>query len=711
MKKIIIIIIIALHASLLTLHVSQAQIIHVPADQPTIQAGIDAATTGDTVLVADGTYLENINFLGKAITVASYFIMDADTNHINNTIIDGSQPANPDFGSVVSLVMGEDTTSIIKGFTITGGSGTLNQEINELVGGGIYLINSGATISHNRIINNHIIGIDISAGGAGIFCEALQAANFLAIDNNEILNNSTTSNSLIAYAAGIYSSTSCMINNNLIEYNSCMSPDNKLTHGGGMTIYPYIFPGLIATIKDNIIRHNSLQGFEADGAGIFSVEVPHLTITGNDISYNTIDCPVSGFGNGGGILVLNSSESVVIENNDIIGNEIFSGNWARGGGIAFWEPSAKVDIINNNIADNLVQGMNNRGPGIWFRYPSGDISVIDNQFLGNTGPVEGTQSGAGGGLCIMDATGNVIIDRNMFVNNEIYNGGGLYVRRSLKTTITNNLFVENHASRGGALSFQYPAGKNFSDLNSRADNTMVINNTITQNTALEHGGGTYLSGLTYAPQFFNCIFWDNSASLGSDLCNLMNVDIPLNYSAINPDNISGGWTGTGNINEDPLFDLSGPHPYALMPNSPCIDAGTPDTTGLNLPPCDIMGCVRIWDGDGDGIAVIDMGAYEFDSPVVGIPQSEIKKPKSEISVYPNPFTRQTTLEFTLQQGVHVHLAIYNQMGKQVAVPVDEYKPAGVHKVSWNAAGLPAGIYYIRLQAGNQIYSGKMILMK
>lgn len=45
--------------------------IHVPADQPTIQAAINAAANGDTVLVSDGTYKENINFKGKAITVAS----------------------------------------------------------------------------------------------------------------------------------------------------------------------------------------------------------------------------------------------------------------------------------------------------------------------------------------------------------------------------------------------------------------------------------------------------------------------------------------------------------------------------------------------------------------------------------------------------------------------------------------------------------------
>ena len=52
------------------------QVINVPGDQPTIQEAINASVDGDTVLVADGTYYENINFKGKAITLASWFLID-----------------------------------------------------------------------------------------------------------------------------------------------------------------------------------------------------------------------------------------------------------------------------------------------------------------------------------------------------------------------------------------------------------------------------------------------------------------------------------------------------------------------------------------------------------------------------------------------------------------------------------------------------------
>ena len=118
-----------------------SDIIKVPVDTLTIQGGIFLAETGDTVLVSEGTYYENINFSGKAITVASLFILDDDTSHISKTIIDGSQPSHSDSGSVVYFISGEDTTSVLFGFTITGGTGTLTPApdlpITLRIGGGI----------------------------------------------------------------------------------------------------------------------------------------------------------------------------------------------------------------------------------------------------------------------------------------------------------------------------------------------------------------------------------------------------------------------------------------------------------------------------------------------------------------------------------------------------------------------------------------------
>jgi len=86
----------------------------------------------------------------------------------------------------------------------------------------------------------------------------------------------------------------------------------------------------------------------------------------------------------------------------------------------------------------------------------------------------------------------------------------------------------------------------------------------------------------------------------------------------------------------------------LTENSPCIDAGTPDTTGLNLPPWDILGNQRIWDGDGDEIAIIDMGAYEYGAPpYTGIDDRVVSesKTRSFLHNYPNPFSPQTAAQY------------------------------------------------------------------
>src|SRR5215471_1260479 len=145
-------------------------IIHVPADQPTIQAGIKAASNGDTVLVAPGTYHENISFLGKAITVTS-------SNGPAVTIIDGGG-----LSSVVTFSSNETPSSILSGFTVQNGdaNGTPNEE-----GGGIAIEKASPTIENNIIQNN----LGVYAGG-GI---AVNSGSPL-LQGNVIRNNSQNPN-------------------------------------------------------------------------------------------------------------------------------------------------------------------------------------------------------------------------------------------------------------------------------------------------------------------------------------------------------------------------------------------------------------------------------------------------------------------------------------------------------------------------------------
>ena len=137
----------------------QAATINVPADLPTIQDGINAASNGDTVLVWPGTYVENINFNGKNIVVGSLVVTTGDNSYIHQTVIDGNQN-----GSVVTFESGEDSTAVLSGFTITNGSGTWFPD--QFLGGGIFLDNSSPDLLNLMVTGN----VAESANGAGICC-------------------------------------------------------------------------------------------------------------------------------------------------------------------------------------------------------------------------------------------------------------------------------------------------------------------------------------------------------------------------------------------------------------------------------------------------------------------------------------------------------------------------------------------------------------
>jgi hypothetical protein len=79
--------------------------------------------------------------------------------------------------------------------------------------------------------------------------------------------------------------------------------------------------------------------------------------------------------------------------------------------------------------------------------------------------------------------------------------------------------------------------------------------------------------------------------------------------------------------------------------------------------------------------------------------------------YPNPFNPTTSIQYSVAEAGPVTLTIYNVMGQQVETLVSETKSAGSYRVSWNAANMASGIYYYRLQAGNDILTRQMTLIK
>lgn len=305
-----------------------AQVIHVPVDQPSIQAGINAATDGDTVLVADSTYYENINFRGKAITVASYFLVDGDTSHISKTIIDGSQPVHPDTASVVSMISGEDTTSVLCGFTLTRGEGTYYMLWGDegdlcLAGGGVNILYSGGKIENNIIRDNQMPEPQRPANWViGFGIHAMVTNNHtVIIRNNIIMNNRFIGNQGGVGGGILMGGGKLIIEGNTISGN--FSNSQKEDAGGGIYYFGNAGEGIIpeVIIQNNIITGNGLLG-------------PTLTL-GAGIQMRGHHLPLD----------------IKIYNNLICNNHAHNG---KGGGISMWE-IRKAIIFNNTIDNNKAE--------------------------------------------------------------------------------------------------------------------------------------------------------------------------------------------------------------------------------------------------------------------------------------------------------------------------------------------------------------------
>ncbi len=79
--------------------------------------------------------------------------------------------------------------------------------------------------------------------------------------------------------------------------------------------------------------------------------------------------------------------------------------------------------------------------------------------------------------------------------------------------------------------------------------------------------------------------------------------------------------------------------------------------------------------------------------------------------YPNPFNPSTQISYQLAQSGKVVLKVYNLLGKEIAVLVDENQESGIHKITFDAGNLPSGIYMYKLESAGLVQTKKMMLIK
>ncbi|MBT3232282.1 MAG: choice-of-anchor D domain-containing protein [Calditrichaeota bacterium] len=447
-----------------------ADIINIPDDFETIQAGIDSAEEADTVLVQPGVYVENIDFDGHNIVVGSLFITTEDTAYVDRTIIDGDSS-----DSVVQFGSRETEAAELSGFTLRNGFAIL--------GGGIFIRDASPTLSH-LVISGNWAGDDRAGyDGAGIYMDRNAAPNL----RNVIIRNNRTQN--LGHGGGIY----CR-ENAIPELRNCTIINNWAKYGGALV---------------------------ADDAFPTLIESAILNNTGDDKA--------------GGIWTLSHS-IVTLEDVVISGNQTDDGG--RGGAI-FNDLGSTIIMNRVTVSSNIAR----YGGGI-FNYRDGILDINDSEVIHN--------------ITINDG-----------------NGGGIYLDYRGVITLDHVLVANNRAdSRGGGI---------YIDDQMTGPELNLTNLSLLRNSAGVEGGGLYLwnGSVTH---IVNSILWDNDP----DQIFISRTE-PENFLSISFTDIEGGqegiednhnvdlFWGDGNIDQDPVFVNPNEGNYFLAENSPCIDAGNPNS--------------------------------------------------------------------------------------------------------------------------------------
>jgi hypothetical protein len=212
----------------------------------------------------------------------------------------------------------------------------------------------------------------------------------------------------------------------------------------------------------------------------------------------------------------------------------------------------------------------------------GSAPLIDNCIFKNN-----SSSVFGAGISSWDASAPVI-QNSMFIGNSAGACTGIYAVNSAPVMV-NLLF------NGQTTTFGSGAAVGLTTCDAHASNLTMYNN-----VSPLSGGAFWVNGGTL--NVSNSIMWNNQPEeifeLNSGVATVSNCVV------------DGGFTGNAVITEDPEFTDPSNSDLTLLPGSPCVDAGDETAFGFTIPATDLAGNARVQDGDGDGVAVIDMGCYE-----------------------------------------------------------------------------------------------------
>ena len=353
----------------------------------TIQYAIEHANTysGDTILVAVGTYAENINFRGKDIVIGSLTLTTSDKSYVSQTIIDGGSPANSDSASVVTFIGGETSAAKLVGFTLQNGNGLI---INSRgYGGGIYTKSSSPSLKHLSVKNNANSTGTTFLYGAGIY---FGQHSDVILDSSEISNNGESN---VGNGGGIHINM-----NSDVTFDGVLVKNNKAKFGGGIFLPVKLSNANSVFRRVEIISNEALHGggIYVGGKATSLLKMYNSKVTNNIAT-----------GNGGGFYIRQSTNKIelydilITQNSAVtkgggiyvydakprIERSLFEGNASKNGGAIYVDrPNAELNLINGVLYNNTAT---ERGSAI-FSYYQSTVNVYHTTISNNTAGLDAT---------------------------------------------------------------------------------------------------------------------------------------------------------------------------------------------------------------------------------------------------------------------------------------------------------------------------------
>jgi len=523
-------------------------IVHVSGGGNAIQQAIDAAKSGDTLIVAADTYDGDINLQGKDITVVS--TNPDDPNVVAMTIIDCQQSGR---GFIFNSNEGPNT--IVDAFTIINGS------VTGQGGGAIYVdVNSSPTIKNVIISNCSVTGAD----GGAIYVDANSSPLFLNVvitncsaDNGGAAHCDVNSSPIFQHCTFINNSAAQVAGAVLCDPNvsitirDCNFTDNSASFGGAM----YCAANCSGAIIDTILERNDAN---EDGGAIYLAGANDLSVT---------DCNIAGNSalHGAGLYSIGSSKLTI-------------------SGCTFNFNQAPFDFVDPNDPSTWVVG---QGGGM---YCFATEALIQDCVLNHN-----TANTSGGGVYLAGDSDSIEFINCLIINNLAgRDGGGISVNWYAEPNIANCTFASNAAP--GAFGQPGYTGFGGGLYCSYHSNVVVSDSILWNNYALMGFEIAVATGFEFDPRPATLtISYSDIKRLALSVwvdtgCTLWNPSDPNKQTPLDSSHPGASWDpNTHNIDGDPLFVTGalGNHYLSHIgagqaADSPCIDEGSDLAINLGM---------------------------------------------------------------------------------------------------------------------------------